>query len=241
MRRERLAEPGQWPPARTRQTPPPATAAPAQPSALRSASTTIDEVAAVSKCQKTSGDPTALRACLAAVRRTQVRRIATDRYALLVRAVAEYLVLPADGSTLLAVSKKGRPPGWCETVLQDIVAGRNFDVVDDETVGGPRWMGSLVTDVRQAGPILDDNFRVWQLGNATVPDGYVTLRWRGTELLLLRLSAVCGENNGTAWCSPRRYTFISIYDDQSGCSVQSVGRQYWANWQQHLTPIRVRP
>jgi hypothetical protein len=52
--------------------------------------------------------------------------------------------------------------------------------------------------------------------------------------------AACTEAaDKTARCNPVRYTGIFVYDDKTplACDVTAVGRAYWGNWKNSMTPI----
>lgn len=197
---------------------------------------------AAAACQPQPHNPTAQRACLHAARRAEVRQIAVARLALLRRAVIEYFRGASRAGDILATPLGGAPVAWCEQVLGDLMAGRNFEVVDDETVGGPEhvYLGSAG---RHAVPVVDASFETWQLGEERVPSGYVTTRWRERDLVVLNIAAACTEGqDGEVRCVSGRYTSISFYGSSApeGCRVTAYGRAYWPSWTTTRTPIFVR-
>jgi hypothetical protein len=198
--------------------------------------------AAVAACQALAQNPTGLRACLHTARRAEVRQIATARLALSRRAVNDYFIGASRAGHILATPMRTAPVAWCEQVLGDLMAGRNFEVVDDETLGGPEQVRSGSAG-RHAVPVLDADFQTWQLGEERVPSGYVTTRWREKDLVVVRIAAACTEGqDGRAHCVSGRYTSISVYGSSApeGCDVSAYGRSYWPNWKATQTPIFVR-
>jgi hypothetical protein len=172
-------------------------------------------------------------------RRAEVRQIASRRLEAMSRTIADHVSFAARTDSVLATSKAGRPPAWCEGFLEDVVALRNLEVVDDEEVGGPRWMQGGNGVAQTSAEILDADFNEWNVGESKVPDGYVTVRWRGS-LVVLRVVAACTDSDhGKAICIPQRYTSIYVYDDTTpvACNISAVGRPYWPNWKNSLTPI----
>lgn len=197
-------------------------------------------LAATSRCQDVAHDPTRFRECLRKERRADVRRIATARLEAIQRAVRDYIAIAARGDSIIAVANKGRGAAWCETILGDVMAQENIEVVDDEAIGAPRWMRSGNAPGRSAAEILDPNFEEWRIAGGKVPDGYVTARWRGATLVVLRMTAACTSgDDGVAHCNPQPYTSFYVYDDVTpiACDVSAVGRAYWPAWKSSMTPI----
>ncbi len=198
--------------------------------------------ATVAACQPQPQNPTGQRACLHAARRAEVRQIAVARLALSRRAVIEYFRGASRAGDILATPLRGAPVAWCEQVLGDLMAGRNFEVVDDETVGGPELVHGGSAG-RHAVPVVNADFQTWQLGEERVPSGYVTTRWREQDLVVLRIAAACTEGqDGKARCVPGRYTSISVHGSSApeGCNVTAYGQTYWPNWTPTQTPIFMR-
>ncbi len=209
----------------------PAATAPASP-AFRSATP--------SRCQELAYEPTRFRECLRTERRVEVRRIATARLESFGRAVRAFIDSAAKTNSIIAVANKGRGPAWCEVVLSDVMAQENLDVVDDEAVGGPRWIQSGVETGRSAAEVLDPNFKEWRVPGGKVPDGYVTARLRGSSLVVLRVMAACTSGvDGAEHCNQQPYVSVFVYDDVTpiACNVSAVGRAYWPSWQSSMTPI----
>ncbi len=116
------------------------------------------------------------------------------------------------------------------------MSGTNFDVIDDEFTGG-QVLGSTVI------PIVDPDYTEWRMGAKRVPNGYVTARWRGADMVVVRVAAGCTEaNDGSARCIAQRYTAVYVYGTgvSDGCNVGLVSRAYWPNWKDSVTPIFVR-
>ena len=198
--------------------------------------------ATVAACQTQPHNPSGQRACLQAARRAEVRQVAVARLALLRRAATEYLRGASRAGEILATPARGAPVAWCEQVLGDLMAGRNFELVDDETVGAPEQV-HVGSAGRHALPVVDADFQTWQLGEERVPSGYVTTRWREQDLVVLRIAAACTEGpDGKAHCVAGRYTSISFYGSSApeGCNVSAYGRAYWPNWKATQTPIFMR-
>lgn len=194
---------------------------------------------AVSTCQKLEQSPTRLRECLREERRAEVRKIASARLLMISRATTDFLGAASRSGSVIATSNKGRPAVWCEGILGDLISGKNIDVVDDESAGGPEWVQSGGPG-RSAAPILDPNFQEWRLAGEKVPSGYVTARWRASDMVVLRIVAACTEaDDGTARCVPQRYTSIYVYGAGApeACDVTVVARAYWPNWKNSMTPI----
>ena len=62
-------------------------------------------------------------------------------------------------------------------------------------------------------------------------------------MVVLRVAAACTEaDDGTARCVPMRYTSIYVYGSGAPetCNVTAVGRAYWPNWKDSMTPIFAR-
>jgi len=97
---------------------------------------------------------------------------------------------------------------------------------------------------RSAGDILDPTYREWRLTADTVPQGYVTARWRGTNLVVLRVTAACTEgSDGVAHCNPHRLADVYVHDSATpvACAVSEVGRAYWPGVKSSYTQIFARP
>jgi len=187
-----------------------------------------------------------LRACVKQERRAQVRRLATARLAAMARAIAVYVSNPNPVEPAVpVVFDKGRPAAWCEELLSDVMAQRYVDVVDDEEETGPRWSESTDPDgrkMRKAVEILDPHFEegVTSRGQKVVR-GYVTLRWRVDNLLVLRTSAGCGQpTNGVVSCAPSLYAGIYVHETEFpvACDVALIGHRYRNNWP---GAIEIRP
>jgi len=195
---------------------------------------------ASSACQKLAQDPARARECIRAERRAEVRRVAEVRLAEISRAVADYVNAAASAGNIMAVSRDGRPAAWCENLLGDLIARKDIEVVDDETVGGPEWTTSGNGPGRAAADILDPAFKEWNLGSATVPEGYVTARWRTSNLVVLRVTAACTQaRDGTARCNPHRLVNVYVHDTATpvACDATEVSRAAWPNWKNAKTPI----
>jgi hypothetical protein len=194
-------------------------------------------------CQKLAQEPARARECLREERRTEVRRVASARMVELSRAVADYVSRVSGAGSLITVSNDGRPPAWCESILGDLMAQRDIEVVDDESAGGPEWARAGTGPARSAVEILDPNFQEWSFAGSKVPNGYVTARWRGSNLVVLRVVAACtAASDGTARCNPHRLVSIYVYDAATpmACDVAEVERAYWPNWKNSKTPIFTR-
>ncbi len=195
---------------------------------------------AATACQALVHDAARFRQCLREERRAEVRRIASPRLEAIGRAVADHVSFAARTNSVLAVSNTGRSPEWCEDILKDVMALKDLEVVDDEEVGGPRWMQTGNGTVRSSAEVLDAEFREWALPDVKVPHGYVTVRWRSSSLVVLRVVAACtSTGDGRASCNPQRHTSIYVYDDVTpvACNVSAFGRPYWPNWKNSQTPI----
>ena len=191
-------------------------------------------------CQKLAQEPARARECLRVERRAEVRRVASARLLGISRAVADYVSRVSSAGNLITVSNDGRPPAWCESILGDLMAQKDIEVVDDESTGGPEWVRAGIGPARSAVEILDPNFQEWSFAGSKVPDGYVTARWRGSNLVALRVVAACTTaSDGTARCNPHRLVSIYVYDAATpmACDVAEVGRAYWPNWKNSKTPI----
>lgn len=195
---------------------------------------------AAAACQKLATDPPRARECLRQERRVEVQRMASARLASISRAVTEHLTSEAQKGSVIATANEGRPPAWCEGILSDLMAQKDIEVVDDESTAGPAWVSSGDGPGYTAAEILDPSFKDWSYAGSKVPNGYVTVRWRKTHLVVLRVVAACVEaDDGTARCNPSRLTVIYVYDNETpyACNVTAVGRPYWPNWKDSMTPI----
>jgi hypothetical protein len=211
------------------------------PGAQRRASGAIAQAPAASSpsCdERKHPDADALRACLKQERRAQVRRLATARLAAIARAIATYVSNPnpAEPAVPVAISK-GRPAVWCEELLSDVMAQRQVEVVDDEDEVGPKWSEWFDQDgrkSRRAVEILDPGFSEWVTAKGRkVVGGYVTVRWRGDNMLVLRASPGCGPaDHGVVDCAPSLYAAIYVHETAFpvACNVMLIGSRYWNTW-----------
>lgn len=212
---------------------PPTAASPLAPSPLA-------RPLAASPCQKLAQEPVRARECLREERRAEVRRIASARLAQISRAVSNYVSVVSSAGSIIATPTSGRPAAWCEDILRDLMAHKDIEVVDDETTGGPEWMYSGNGPARSAAEILDPNYKEWRLADDKVPEGYVTARWRGSNLVVLRVAAACTEgSDGVAHCNAHRLVNVYVYDNATpmACAVSEVGRAYWPGVKSSQTQI----
>lgn len=178
-------------------------------------------------------DVAALRHCLREQRRAELRVTLAPRLVAMSRAVAEIAGLPRRHSGQLAVDNRGRPVAWCEALLNDVISLRNLELVDDESTVGP-------------GPfeIVDPGFEIWNVGSSPVTQGYVTVRWKGSEPIVLKTAAACTtvSQGGTVVCNPIRYIGLYVYDVAvpQACIISFVDFAYWPNWRNSMTPIKLR-
>jgi hypothetical protein len=194
---------------------------------------------ATSSCQKLAQDPSRFRECTRTERRKEVNRIATGRLAAASVAVSEYIAFARKTNSMLAVDKAGRGATWCEQMLSDVMALKNLEVVDDESTPGPRWLQSHNDPGPTAVEILDPNYTEWQVAGGKVVNGNVTVRWRKSNLVLLRVVGVCSEHNGAIRCSEMRYMSIEVHEDNKpyACNLQIVSPQYWPKWKDSLVQV----
>lgn len=178
-------------------------------------------------------DVAALRHCLREQRRADLRVTLAPRLVAMSRAVVEIAGLPRRHNGLLAVGSKGRPVAWCEALLNDVISLRNLELVDDESTVGPG-----------AFEIVDPGFEVWNVGGSPVTQGYVTVRWKGSEPIVLRTAAACTTvtQGGAVVCNPIRYIALYVHDVAvpQACDVSFVDFAYWPNWRNSMTPIQLR-
>ena len=183
--------------------------------------------------------------CQHELRRTEVRKLATARFAAVSSAIAEVAQKPAKIDGVIAVPRQGRPAAWCEALLNDVLAQRNVEVVDDESAPDPRWITSVDKNGRrslQAGPVLDPAFKEWRVRDDMIVQGYVTLRWRGENLVALRVVAACDEGDAAAArCDKQRHLAAHVHDADVpfACTATFVERPHWNNWKEALVPIRL--
>ena len=127
-----------------------------------------------------------------------------------------------------------------------MLALRNIEVVDYERAGGPAWIDSRGGAGRpniSSAAVVDPDFKMWPVNGATVTQGYVTLRWRKSDSVVLRQVASCVEvEPGIVRCNPVRYTSVYVHDTTvpQACNVPFVARPYWANWKDSMVPIHVK-
>jgi hypothetical protein len=183
--------------------------------------------------------------CRQELRRTEIRKLAIARLAAVSSAIAEVATKPGKIDGVIAVARAGRPAAWCEALLNDVLAQRNVEVVDDENAPGPRWITSVDKNGRrslQAGPILDPGFKEWRVRDDVIVQGYVTLRWRGENLVALRVVAGCDEGDAAAArCDKQRHPAAHVHDADVpfACTATFVERPHWNNWKEALVPIRL--
>ena len=183
--------------------------------------------------------------CQQELRRTEIRKLATARFAAVSSAIAEVAKTPGRIDGVIAVPRQGRPAAWCEALLNDVLAQRNVEVVDDENAPGPRWITSVDKNGRrslQAGPILDPGFKEWRVRDDVIVQGYVTLRWRGEALVALRVVAACDEGDAAAArCDKQRHLAAHVHDADVpyACTATFIERPHWNNWKEALVPIRL--
>ncbi|MEO8155107.1 MAG: hypothetical protein ABI605_18730 [Rhizobacter sp.] len=148
------------------------------------------------------------------------------------------------GNFVLAIGRTGRPASWCESLLGDLVAQRNLEVVDDEMAAAPAWINSGGSNgVRNStsAEILDPQFALLAAPGGEVVDGYVTLRWRQQRTLVVRTRPGCFQSDpGVVRCSSMRYQAIDVHDDEmsQACNFQLYGRAYWPQWKDTSIEIR---
>jgi hypothetical protein len=183
-----------------------------------------------SNCQKFEQTPARARECLREERRLEVRRIGSARLQTITLAAAQYLNAGLRSGNVIAMPTKGSPPSACESVISDLLSRKNVDIVDDE----------LSPPGRSTAPILDPDYKEWRIADERIPNGYVTARWRSSEMVVMRIAAACVEaDDGTARCVKERYTSVHIYSPAIplDCNVSVIGRAYWPNWKNSKTPI----
>lgn len=214
------ASPAAVPPSRT-------DALPARPRAQPASSE------AATACLNHKGsDPALLRSCLQAQRGTETRAAAQPRLAAISRALNDFVQWPRSEDGLFAGHRKGRPAEWCARLLNDVIAQRNIDVVDDAASAGP--LPSIAAD------ILDPNFKLMPFQGRQVVDGYVTLRWQSSQSLVLRMQTACSDSGaGKISCAPSPYLAVLVHDAEHpvACNVSFIGRTYWPNWKNSMTPV----
>lgn len=181
---------------------------------------------------KHDSDPAVLRQCLAGLRREETRAVAQPRLAAVSRALADFATGPRSEEGVLAVRRTGRPAKWCEQLLNDVIALRNVDVIDSP--------GSAGTLPREAGEILDPEFKLVQFEGSQVVDGYVTLRWHGFGSVVLHMLSACTDAApGEAQCSRPPYSAVLVHDSErsKACQVSFIGRTYWRNSRDSMTQV----
>lgn len=205
----------------------------------------VPRVADSTCLNRKSVDRGELRHCLRDERRAEVRNIATARLAAMSAAFADFAAMPRREDGLLAKNTGGRPTAWCEDVFNDVMALRNLEVVDDEESAGPRWMDVRDSDgrpLRRAAEILDPDFKELNSNVGKVVSGYVTVRWRGTNQIVLRASAACTDYDPkNVRCARLPYVSMLVHETEFpvACNVKLVGRAYWPNWKDSMTPVRL--
>jgi hypothetical protein len=179
-----------------------------------------------------SSDPAVLRRCLQAQLGTETRAAAQPRLAAISRALNDFVKWPRSEDGLFAGHRKGRPAEWCARMLNDVIAQRNIEVVDDAASAGP--LPTIAAD------ILDPNFKLLPFQGRQVVDGYVTLRWQSSHSLVLRMQTACSDSGaGEVSCAPSPYLAVLVHDAEFpvACNVSFIGRTYWPNWQNSMTPV----
>jgi hypothetical protein len=177
-------------------------------------------------------DPAVLRRCLQVQRGTETRAAAQPRLAAISRALNDFVQWPRSEDGLFAGHRKGRPAEWCARLINDVIAQRNIDVVDDAASAGP--LPTIAAD------ILDPNFKLLPFQGRQVVDGYVTLRWQSSHSLVLRMQTACSDSGaGKVSCAPSPYLAVLVHDAEHpvACNVSFIGRTYWPNWKNSMTPV----
>lgn len=205
----------------------------------------VPATAASAACQKLyAQDAGQFRECLREERRGEVRKIATARLRGLGAEVDYFATSPQRTDGLIAAQAEGKTTDWCTSILNDLIADKNLDVVDDENSAGPEWMssgGEAGKPKLQSAAILDPNFQEWIVDGRKVFSGYVTARWRKSNLIVLRVFAACTSvGDGKAKCSSHRIVYVHEATAPKACNVTFVGRAYWGNWKDSMTPINLK-
>lgn len=200
---------------------------------------------AASVCAPLRHEATALRKCLREERRKEVRIIATGRLVQISAAASELANSTKTNDGLLAVGRNGRPTNWCENLLGDLIARRNLEVIDDETVPGPAWINAG-NGVRTplSGEILDARYTELSAPSGLVANGYVTLRWQQQRTVVVRTRVGCFQANPgstAAACGQLRYLGIDVHDDEmpQACNIGFYGRPNWPQWRDKNVEIRI--
>lgn len=199
--------------------------------------------AAATVCAPLHNDAAALRKCLAEERRKEVRIIANGRLLQVSEAAAELARYTRTRDGLLAIGRSGRPPAWCEELLNDLLQRRDLEVIDNEDAPTPAWIHGSGTDLR-GGKVLDPDYAELDAPGGLVASGYVTVRWKQQRTLVVRTRPGCfpAEPNSTkATCGPQRYLGIDVHDDEmpQACNIGFYGRAYWPQWKDKNLEIQV--
>lgn len=177
-------------------------------------------------------------------RKAEVKALVQPRLHAVAQAIMEFNEYPTDIGGWLGTPTSGRSASWCEALLEDVMAQKNVEVVDDERSPTPAWDRPAGTSPPRKGyPVVDPDFDFRVQDKDVVVNGYVTLWWKQATrpiMIVVRIDAPCAIPHFQLRCGQRRYTTISVYDHETpvACSVLPYDPRYWSNWKNSVQPMK---